>query len=149
MEYTTQSAEETQRLGEKIGSSLVSENPDFEGKRIFALSGELGSGKTTFVQGFAKGLGVEGRVNSPTFILMRTYKLNGKRWESLYHVDLYRLEENIAQELNNLGISDIWQDENSIIVIEWAEKAKHLIPKEAVWINFLEGPKSQRKIEII
>lgn len=149
MEFSTQSPQETQRLGEKIGTSLIENNPDFAGKRIFALTGELGSGKTTFVQGLARGLGIEGRINSPTFILVRTYKLTGKKWQTFYHVDLYRLEENFQKEFDNLGISDIWADERSIIVIEWAEKARDLIPKEAVWIKFLGGSENQRKIEII
>ena len=126
MEVITKSAEETQKLGQKIGASLV-------GGEILALQGDLGSGKTTFIQGLAEGLGVKNRVNSPTFILMRTYNL-GER--DFYHVDLYRLEKNIESEIENLGIPDIWGKEDNIVAIEWAEKIKNLLPENTRWIKF-------------
>lgn len=120
MEIITQSAEETQRLGYKIGSHL-------KGGEIITLSGELGAGKTTFVQGIAAGLGISSRIVSPTFIIMRDYPYikDGQEFH-LYHVDLYRLESNIEDEVFNLGIFDLWRKPNSIFVIEWAEKLKEL-----------------------
>jgi len=125
-------------LGEKIAVDLaISHQP-----LVIALTGNLGSGKTTFVQGFAKGLGIKQRIISPTFILMRKYG------ENFYHVDLYRLEGNIESEVRNLGIEDIWKDPKNIVVIEWAEKIKKMIPKSAQWIKFENLGKDERKITI-
>ena len=125
-------------MGEKIAVDLaISHQP-----LVIALTGNLGSGKTTFVQGFAKGLGLKARIISPTFILMRKYG------ENFYHVDLYRLEGNIESEVRNLGIEDIWKDPKNIVVIEWAEKIKKMIPKSAQWIKFENLGKDERKITI-
>jgi len=106
-----------------------------------ALTGDLGSGKTTFVQGLAEGLGFAGRIISPTFILMRKYP-------GFYHVDLYRFEENVAQEVENIGLTDIWGKDKNIVVIEWAEKIKDLIPPKANWIKFEDMGEDKRRIII-
>lgn len=138
MEFITKSAFETKSLGKEVASKL-------EGGEVFALSGELGSGKTTFVQGFAEGLGVKGRIISPTFILMRKYKVGDK---DFYHIDLYRLEENIENEVIHLGISDIWKRPENVVIIEWAEKIKDMIPESAKWIKFEDLGGEKRKIII-
>lgn len=138
MEFITKSALETKSLGKTLSANLV-------GGEIFALTGELGSGKTTFVQGFSEGLGISGRIISPTFILMRKYKAGGKNF---YHVDLYRLEKDIGKEAINLGINDIWGRPENIVVIEWAEKIEKMIPQEARWIKFKNLGEKERKITI-
>jgi tRNA threonylcarbamoyladenosine biosynthesis protein TsaE len=148
MEIITKSAFETQKLGEKIAADLIVNHKPL----IVALSGDLGSGKTTFIQGFAKGLGISSRIISPTFIIMRQYKLAIRGQTSdvrcFYHLDLYRLEKDINKEIVNLGVDDIWKNPDNIIVIEWAEKAKSLIPKNAVWIEFSNLGENERKIII-
>jgi len=121
-------------MGRKTAANL-------KGGQTFALSGDLGSGKTTFVQGFAAGLGYTGRIISPTFVLMRKYP-------HFYHVDLYRFEDNIAQEVENIGLTDILGKGKNIVVIEWAEKIKDLIPANAVWIKFENLGKDKRRIII-
>jgi|GEM_PF-3647098 len=91
----------------------------------------MGAGKTTLVQGLAKALQIPDRVNSPTFIIMREYPVTEMGGiQRLYHVDLYRLENNLAEELDNLGILDLWGKPENIFVIEWSEKIPHelLIP---------------------
>ncbi|KKU03547.1 MAG: hypothetical protein UX88_C0009G0005 [Candidatus Woesebacteria bacterium GW2011_GWC2_47_16] len=138
MELVTKSAEETKNFGKEVASNL-------EGGEVFALSGELGSGKTTFVQGFAEGLGIKGRIISPTFILMRKYGAGDK---DFYHIDLYRLEGNVENEVINLGLSDIWAKPENIVVIEWAEKIEKIIPKSAKWIKFENLGGEKRKITI-
>jgi tRNA threonylcarbamoyladenosine biosynthesis protein TsaE len=105
-----------------------------------ALSGDLGSGKTTFVQGLAQGLGHTGRLISPTFILMRKYS-------RFYHVDLYRLEDNLALEIENLGLTDVW-NKDMIVVVEWAEKIKDLIPPGTIWIRFEDLGGDKRRITV-
>ena len=146
METITKSPEATYQLGEKIGASLaISHQPS-----VIALVGDLGSGKTTFVQGLAKGLGIEKKIISPTFILMRSYKIQNTKYQilNLYHVDLYRLEGNVAEEAKNLGLTDIWGKKDNIVVIEWAEKIKEIIPKKAKWIKFENIGEDERKITI-
>ncbi len=138
METITKSAEETQRFGNKIGSHL-------KGGEIICLSGELGAGKTTFVQGIASGLGITSRVVSPTFIIMRDYPFvrDGKTMH-FYHVDLYRLESNVEEEVFNLGIFDLWGKPENIFVVEWAEKLKEL-PTNAQKIQIESLNESSRK----
>lgn len=141
MEIITQSAEETKILGRKIASDLTSwKNPP--NARILALSGGLGSGKTTFVQGLAESLGAD-RVISPTFILMRKYDVNPS---TLFHLDLYRLEGDIWDEVKSLGIEEIWTNPENIVVIEWAERIKDKIPKSSMWIEFESLDDEKRRI---
>ncbi len=137
MEILTKSAKETKALGKKIAANL-------KGGAILALTGELGSGKTTFAQGLAKGLGIKQRIISPTFILVRKYDLGFKNF---YHIDFYRLETGIEKEVRNLGIEEIWDDPRNIVVIEWAEKIKKMIPKNATWIEFKNLGENERKIK--
>ena len=113
------------------------------GGEVLALTGNLGSGKTTFIQGLAEGLGVSTRVISPTFILLRKYSLGEM---SFYHVDLYRLETGVEEEALNLGLSDIWGRKDNIVAVEWAEKIRGLVPKGAKWITFENLGGDKRKI---
>ena len=138
MEFITESSQETKDLGQKIAADLV-------GGEILALTGDLGSGKTKFVQGFSKGLGLTSRIISPTFILMRKYRASDK---DFYHIDLYRLEKEVDKEVVNLGVTDIWGKPGNIVVIEWAEKIKDVIPPKANWIKFEDMGEDKRRITI-
>src|SRR5258708_2304483 len=100
MEIITKSAKETFELGRKIGSHIKG--------GVFALVGDLGAGKTTFLQGFAEGLGIKNKIVSPTFILMREYG-------HFYHLDLYRFEGDVEKEVENLGLLDIWKDPKNVV----------------------------------
>ena len=150
MEFVTKNAEETKKLGRemaiRLGSGMMVDGK--KGATILALSGDLGSGKTTFVQGFAEGLGIKHGIISPTFILLREYKVQSTKYKvkNLYHLDLYRLEQNVEQEVKNLGLEEIWEDPESIVVVEWAEKIRDAIPKNAVWISFENLSPNSRKI---
>lgn len=140
MEITTKNAEETKNLGKNFGAGL-------KGGEVLALSGDLGAGKTTFVQGLAEGLGITDRVMSPTFLLMREHSLP-KFGGKLYHIDLYRLENNVDQEIENLGIIDYWEKPENIVVIEWAEKAKSVLPPSTTWITFENISDNERIITV-
>lgn len=145
MEFITENAEETKRIGQKLATDLIS------GKGlIVALTGDLGSGKTTFVQGFAEELGVKGII-SPTFILLRKYKIENAKYKekNLYHLDLYRLEGNVENEIEGIGVKEAWDDPENIIIIEWAEKIKNIMPKVAKWINFESLGDNRRKITVL
>ena len=141
MEIITKSSTETQKLGEKFGADLINKGPV-----VVALTGELGSGKTTFLKGVAKGMGISRRIVSPTFILMRKY--DAKKKKVFYHVDLYRLDKDADYELENLGFNDLVKDKSSVIAIEWAEKAKKKMPPGTYYLNFNYVDDNTRKIVI-
>lgn len=113
------SAEELVALGKRFATELPPNT-------ILALSGELGAGKTTFVQGLAEGLGVEGPVVSPTFVLLNIY-------ERLYHFDLYRLKE--PADFLALGFDEYFS-KGGICVIEWPERIQELLPPQTKWLRF-------------
>jgi len=106
---------------------------------IIGLIGELGSGKTVFIQGFAKALGIKERVVSPTFILMR-------RHGNFYHFDCYRIKN--FKEILDLGWRKIIDNPENIILIEWAEKIKKILPKNYIKINFEHVDRNKRKISL-
>ena len=142
-------------MGEQIGIGLIEEirhrpaKPDSDGQRkgrVLALYGELGSGKTTFVQGLAKGLGLPDRMVSPTFIIIKKYGLKNLPWSSFYHIDCYRLEPDA--DLVNLGFSEIFSNPRSVVIIEWAEKVEQLLPKDTTKIYFKIIDENQRQIVI-
>ena len=97
------------------------------------MYGELGSGKTTFTQGFAKGLGITTRLLSPTFIIVRRYPILEKE-NYLYHVDLYRLQT--VSEMEGVGLPEIFADPNAYKVVEWSERLGTLLPKKRIDIFF-------------
>lgn len=112
---------ETENFGERVGQNV-------EPGQIICLSGDLGVGKTAFVKGIAKGLGVEGYITSPTFTIVNEY--HGKF--RLYHFDVYRVND--IDELYEIGFDEyIFGD--GISVIEWAELIEPIIPKDRLWIN--------------
>ncbi len=110
---------------------------------VIALVGDLGVGKTVFAKGFAKGLGVIEEVNSPTFNIIKIYAIGDIQ---LCHIDAYRL--NSEQELLALGIHDYFTDPNTIVLIEWAEKVKNILPVHTRVIKIKSLTENQREIII-
>lgn len=138
------SGEETKLLGVSLARDLLELSP--RGGVVLGLVGGLGSGKTTFVQGLAKGTGIKGRIISPTFVLMRSYRLKGKRaFRTFHHVDLYRLEGN---DIGVLGLEELWNSLRTMVVVEWADKIRKLLPRKTIWISFLPMSENERKIVI-
>lgn len=131
----TKSSAETKRLAENFAKKL-------KGGEIIALFGDLGSGKTTFTQGLAKGLGIKEKVTSPTFVILNLHK--AKKGLELAHFDLYRLNNEV--DLEGIGAADYLGKKNIISVIEWSERAKKLLPKKTIWIKFKHIDQNKRKI---
>lgn len=132
------SSDQTRQMGISLAKTLTK-------GAVICLFGNLGTGKTMFTQGFASYFGIK-KIISPTFILHRSYEIMGKKnIQILHHLDLYRLIK--TEETSALGIPELINDQ-SIVVIEWAEKIKDILPKKRTEIYFehLEG--DRRKIRI-
>jgi tRNA threonylcarbamoyladenosine biosynthesis protein TsaE len=140
---TILSRDETLGLAEEIAGEVKNGG-------VICLYGDLGSGKTTFTQGLAKALGIEKHVTSPTFLIMRTYKLQAKsseqRAKSLFHIDLYRLSS--EAEMADIGLSEILGDPENIVVIEWSEKLGKLLPQKRIDIHFEYLDEDRRKVTV-
>lgn len=188
--YITKSAKQTQKLGEKLAREilLASQNNrvspkeksmsptttlnsgEWWGRRIFdqrkhalvlAMQGDLGGGKTTFIQGLARGLGIKENITSPTFVILKKFEIpllhqcpgkpqlhfaRNDRGSLFYHIDAYRLEK--PEDLTDLAIEGILSDTNNIVAIEWSEKIQKILPKNAIKIKFEFIDEKTRKIVI-
>ncbi|MDD5605951.1 MAG: tRNA (adenosine(37)-N6)-threonylcarbamoyltransferase complex ATPase subunit type 1 TsaE [Patescibacteria group bacterium] len=142
MKFITNSLAETHTLGEKMGKKL-------KGDETIALIGDLGAGKTAFVQGLAKGLGAKAAVTSPTFVLEKIYKGTGNRM--LHHFDVYRIE---GEDVGSTGLLEILGEvadpgesltRRGIVVIEWADKIKSVLPRDTIWIRIMHPSETKRE----
>lgn len=147
--YLTKNPTETKILGKKLASFFLKKRQSRIAAWVFGLTGEMGSGKTTFLQGFVKGLGIKEKILSPTFIIMRKFKIKQKKhkFSFFYHIDCYRIEK--PKELLVLGFKKIIANCQNIIAIEWPEKIKKFLPKKTFWIKFKIIDKTTRKIGLI
>jgi tRNA threonylcarbamoyladenosine biosynthesis protein TsaE len=136
IQITTHSVTETQKLGHTLGASL-------EQASIIALNGELGSGKTAFVQGLAKGLDVSEKyyITSPTFTLINEYPGRHR----LFHVDLYRIEH--ISELEDIGLDEVLH-QDAVIAIEWADKLSGDTLSDHLSLQFKLTGEESRQIDI-
>ena len=141
MTELSNSARATSDLGLKLAKKS-------KGGEVYALIGDLGSGKTCFAQGFARGLGIHRVVQSPSFILMKLYELKGIRGiKKFCHVDVYRL--NSTKELLEVGLREYLGKKNTVTLIEWADKIKGvLLDHPTTYITFTWLEKNKRKIDI-
>ena len=138
--FVTNNTKQTHKMGEMLAEELL-------GGEIICLSGELGSGKTTFAQGVLKGLRAKGPYTSPTFVVLKHYKM--KNHESgianAFHLDAYRVG---TKDILDLGWEEIISNNNNVVIVEWAERIKNIIPKDAIWIEFKHLKDTERKISI-
>jgi len=135
--FITKNSKETHNLADKLAKNL-------RGGEILALIGDLGSGKTTFVQGLAKSLGIKEKITSPTFVWLKTYPLKKRFIKKLHHFDLYRLD--LPKTLEVIGLNEYLSDPQAIIVIEWADKIKEILPGKTRYIKFKHAGKNRRII---
>jgi tRNA threonylcarbamoyladenosine biosynthesis protein TsaE len=134
--------EDTWQSAAELVGSIEKQAADKEINTVLALHGNLGSGKTCFVQGLAMAMGISQAVTSPTFTIVNEYK--GRL--PLYHIDLYRLQN--AEEAMGFGFEE-YLEATGITAVEWAERAGDLIPETAIHINFETLPEADtRKITI-
>lgn len=137
----------TRAFAKLLAQKLLEKRSRQRGALILALTGDLGSGKTTFTQGFLRRLGIKRKITSPTFVLVKRYKVYDLRFKNAYHVDCYRIKK--SSEFTKLGLKEILKSSQNIILIEWAEKVKRVLPKNSIWIKFTHGKKeNQRTIRI-
>jgi len=156
-ENITSSANQTKKLAEKIAQKIIKKRLESDAF-VIGLKGDLGGGKTTFVQGFARGLGVKEKILSPTFVIMKKYGVRSTKKRRrrtseiqtsdfrlyLYHFDCYRIKN--PKEILGLGFKEIISNPENIVVIEWADKIKKIMPKNTLWLNFEFINESARKI---
>ncbi|MEK7143172.1 MAG: tRNA (adenosine(37)-N6)-threonylcarbamoyltransferase complex ATPase subunit type 1 TsaE [Patescibacteria group bacterium] len=135
------SPQETIEYGRQFAKKL-------KGGEVIGLKGELGSGKTTFIKGLAKGLKIQEIITSPTFVILKTYPAKiGQKKIKLAHLDCYRLKS--IQDAKSIGIEDYLGRKDTIVVIEWPEKISKILPKNIINIHFKHLNPSQRKIIIV
>ncbi len=151
MKYISKSENETKKIGKKIAAKL-------KGGEILALHGDLGAGKTVFAKGIIEGLGYKKNVNSPTFVLMKVYKLkirnlkleirggkNKSNVKYICHVDAYRIID--TSEIEDIGALEYFGKSDTVSIIEWPEKIKKMLPKNTIWVELNYGKKeNERKI---
>lgn len=125
--YISHNTEETKELAKKLANQLCA-------GKVVLLYGTLGAGKTTFTKALIKELGFDGIVTSPTFSIYNIYQAKFP----VYHFDMYRIED--ESEAEEIGIDEIFEDKNSVSIVEWPEKVKDILPEDAmnIKINILD-----------
>ena len=146
--YITVSSEQTKKIAKNLIKKILNTKQNKKAL-VLALQGDLGSGKTTFLQGFAKGLGVKEKVLSPTFILVKRFNLpltHNLKFKSFYHIDCYRLHK--PKEILDIGFKKIISNPENIVAIEWPEKIQRVMPRNAIKFKFSHFGKNKREITI-
>ena len=139
----TNSVQETKKIGQIFGQEVLKNNLTNKAF-IVGLKGDLGGGKTVFLQGFAKGLKIKERVLSPTFIISRKFLITKSKFINFYHIDCYRI--NNSSEILSLDFKKIISENQNIIALEWADKVRKFLPKNIVWLEFKYQGKNKREI---
>lgn len=144
MKILSNSATQTEKIGEMLATEILKKKRSRA--LVIALRGDLGGGKTTFLKGLAKGLGVKEKVLSPTFVILKEYSIDNndnKNFEKLYHFDCYRVEK---KDIISLGFNDMDSNSSNIIAVEWSEKIEDIIPRSSLIIDFKFIDEKSREI---
>jgi tRNA threonylcarbamoyladenosine biosynthesis protein TsaE len=134
------SHKETKKIARFLAKEIEKKYPH---AAVIALEGNLGSGKTKFTQFFAEALGIKNRVVSPTFLIMKEYAIPKNLYKNFFHIDAYRIKE---EDLVNLGFKEIIKNPKNIVVVEWADRVKNLIPKKSIWLKFSHGKNNKERL---
>ena len=147
--YTTKNYKQTQKLGEKLAKEVLAlrrARGENNSAVVLGLSGNLGGGKTTFLQGFAKGLGIKEKILSPTFVIQKKFQITNSKFTNFYHIDYYRLKN--EKDILELGLKEIMKNPENIVAIEWPEKIKKALPKYVIMAEFKFIDKNKREINL-
>ncbi len=139
--FITHSAEETREVGRNLAHTL-------KPGTLVCFEGNLGSGKTTFIQGILEGLGAEKPFVSPTFILMKQYELSAPSVtgvERVYHADAYRLG---APEFREIGFEEWISDPEGVTLLEWSKRIAELLPEKRIEISLRTLSENEREISV-
>lgn len=158
--FVSNSPEESKKFAQDFAEEILAEGRARGSALVVALYGDLGSGKTTFAQGFAEALGIEEKTKSPTFVITKKYQIQKTKLQTnskfknsnfqknklkfLYHFDVYRIHN--EKEILNLGWEEIISNPENIVLVEWADKIEKILPKNCVRINFKHLAGDKRKI---
>jgi len=163
--FLTNSPAQTRNIGKALATEILSmriaqPSPSAQGMRmrpceflgtqkkravVIGLIGDLGGGKTTFLQGLAKGLGIREKILSPTFVILKKFKIKNPRFRAFYHIDCYRIRK--PKELLSLGFGEILNNSENIIAAEWADRTLDMLPKNAIILKFDHIDANKRRIE--
>jgi len=140
MKFISNSEQETFDFAKKLGEKVKTGG-------VYALSGDLGAGKTVFTRGFCAGLGVKKNVNSPTFVLMKVYPVKKhKIIKEVCHIDAYRLKT--EKDLEAIGALEYFNRKDAVCLIEWPERIKKILPR-ARRIKIISKGEEQRIVEVL
>jgi len=149
MQYITSSEKQTFNLAKNL-------TKQFKGGEVIGLIGQLGAGKTVFVKGIAAGLAIKKNITSPTFVLMKVYKIRNQKSrqsgkqagiKNLVHIDAYRIKS--PQDIVAIGAAEYFNRPDTITIIEWADKIKKILPKKIKYIKIKNQGGNTRKLTIV
>lgn len=135
----TTSEKQTFTLAKNLAKTLT-------GGEVITLQGNLGAGKTVFTKGLAAGLGIKKIVNSPTFVLMNIYEVKHPMIKQLVHIDCYRLKN--PKDIIDIGATEYFNQPDTVVVIEWAEKIKNILPRSRFNISINLKGETSRQISL-
>lgn len=144
LRFLSKSALATKRFAESLARKILKKKAKRKGAVVIALSGDLGSGKTIFVKGFARGIDIKKNILSPTFVLIKRYPIKNSFFKNFYHIDCYRIKN--AGEITKLGWKELVKNSENIIAVEWMERIHKILPKKHLRIRFKHKNRNQRII---
>jgi tRNA threonylcarbamoyladenosine biosynthesis protein TsaE len=141
MKLVVKNLRKLDKFAEKVADSIGKTKKS--GATVIALFGDLGAGKTAFTKSLAKSLGISNMVSSPTFVIEKIYSLKNSYFKKLIHIDAYRIDH--PRELAVLGFENLLKDPTNLIVVEWADRVKPLVPKDAFKIFLSSAENSEHR----
>ncbi len=142
----SKNTKETEEIAKQFLDRILKNKKTNSRALVVGLSGNLGAGKTAFVQAIAKHLGIKNKVKSPTFVIMKKYPLKNNHHKFLFHIDAYRLKN--EAELLHLGWEEIIGDKEHLVFIEWPENVPKIMPVHAKFVYIRHGKNRERHFKL-